>query len=177
MTQAVKVDHLVVAQVLGVAGISRGDPEFQEIVIFLKLRYLHDQRLARIKGLSDSSFHAKIMNVLVTDLQAYLASAFELSAEEDAIVVKQMHGKYHFLAKATPEEHAAAENLIKELSDFDQQAMVLFRDGLSQPEIAEALGMRIQDVAAVSKKVKAIYQQVGQSNDLSAVNQKRSEAQ
>jgi DNA-binding NarL/FixJ family response regulator len=160
MKRVVKVDHLAIAQVLGEAGISRGDPDFREIVIFLELRYLHYHRLAQIKGLSDSSFHAKIMNVLVTDLQAYLASAFQLSADEDATIIKRMHGKYHFLAQATPEEHAAAARLIKELSEFDQQVMVLLRDGLSQPEIAEALGIRVSDVTEASKRVKAIYQQV-----------------
>lgn len=160
MKHVVKVDHLVIAQVLGVAGVSRGDPDFRKIVMFLELRYLHYHRLAQIKGLSDSNFHAKIMNVLVTDLQAHLASAFQLSSDEDATVVKQMHGKYHFLAKATSEEHAAAEQLIRELSDFDQQIMALLRDGLSQPEIAAALGIRVSDVTEVSKRVKAIYQQV-----------------
>lgn len=160
MKQAVKVDHLVIAQVLGVAGISRGDPDFREIVLFLELRYLHYHRLAQIKGLSDSNFYAKIMNVLVADLQAHLASAFQLSADEDASIVKQMHGKYHFLAQATPEEHVAAEQLIKELSEFEQQILTLFRDGLSQPEIAEALRFRVRDVAEVSKKVKVIYQQL-----------------
>lgn len=160
MKHTVKVDHLVIAQVLGVVGISRGDPDFREIVIFLELRYLDYQRRAQIKGLSTIAFNDKILPVLVRDLQAHLASAFELSAEEDATIVKQMHGKYHFLAQATAEEHAAAEKLVKELSDFDQQVMVLFRDGLSQPEIAEALGIRVRDVAAVSKRVKAIYQQL-----------------
>lgn len=106
------------------------------------------------------AFNERILNVLVSDLQAHLASAFDLTSEEDATIVKQMHGKYHFLAQATPEEHAAAGQLIKELSGFDQQVMVLFRDGLSQGEIAEALGMRVRDVAAVSKQVKTIYRQV-----------------
>jgi DNA-binding NarL/FixJ family response regulator len=160
MKHTVKVDHLVIAQVLGVVGISRGDPDFREIVIFLELRYLDYHRRAQIKGLSTTAFNDKILPVLVRDLQVYLTSAFELSAEEDASVIKQMHGKYHFLAQATPEEHAAAEQLIKELSNFDQQVMALLRDGLSQPEIAGALGIRVSDVAEVSKRVKAIYSQV-----------------
>jgi DNA-directed RNA polymerase specialized sigma subunit len=54
----------------------------------------------------------------------------------------------------------AAEKLIKELSDFDQQVMVLLRDGLSQPEIAEAIGIRVSDVSDVSKRVKEIYHQL-----------------
>lgn len=160
MKHTVKVDHLVIAQVLGVVGISRGDPDFREIVVFLELRYLDYQRRAQIKGLSTTAFNDKILPVLVRDLQAHLASAFELSAAEDATVVKQMHGKYHFLAQATPEEHVAAGKLIKELSVFDQQVMVLFRDGVSQPEIAEALGIRVSDVARVSKKAKTIYQKL-----------------
>lgn len=160
MKHTVKVDHLVIAQVLGVTGISRGDPDFREIVIFLELRYLDYQRRAQIKELSTTAFNDKILAVLVRDLQTHLASAFELSEDEDANIVKQMHGKYHFLAQATPEEQVVAEKLIKELSDFDQQVMVLFRDGLSQPEIAEALGIRVSDVAEVSKRVKAIYHQV-----------------
>ncbi|WP_054715563.1 hypothetical protein [Lacticaseibacillus manihotivorans] len=69
------------------------------------------------------------------------------------------------MAQATPEEHEAAEQLIKELSVFDQQVMELFRDGLGQTEIAEALGMRVRDVAAVSTRVKAIYRQVRSVRD------------
>lgn len=160
MKHTVKVDHLVIAQALGVLGISRGDPDFREIVIFLELRYLDYQRRAQIKGLSTITFNEKILTVLVRDLQGHVASAFELSADEEANIVKQMHGKYHFLAQATSEEHSTAEQLIKELSDFDQQVMVLFRDGLSQPEIAEALRIRVSEVAAVSKRVKTIYKQV-----------------
>lgn len=160
MKHTVNVDHLVIAQVLGVAGISRGDPDFREIVMFLELRYLDYQRRAQIKGLSNTTFIDKILPVLVLDLQAHLATKFELTPQQDVTAVKQMHGKYHFLAQATPEEHAAAKKLIKELSDFDQQIMVLFRDGFRQPEIAEALGIRARDVAEVSKRVKAIYSQV-----------------
>lgn len=165
MKHTVKVDHLVIAQVLGVVGISRDDPDFREIVVFLELRYLDYQRRAQIKGLSTTAFNDKILPVLVRDLQAHLASAFELSAAEDATVVKQMQGKYHFLEQATPEEHEVAGKLIRELSVFDQQVMVLFRDGLSQNEIAEALGMRVRDVAAVSTRVKAIYRQVKSVGD------------
>lgn len=160
MKPVIKVDYLVIAQVLGVVGINRGDPDFRENVVFLELRYLHYQRLAQIKGLTVIAFNERILNVLVADIQAHLASAFELTSAEDATLIKQMHGKYHFLAQATPEEHEVAGQLIKELSIFDQQVMVLFRDGLSQNEIADALGMRVRDVAAVSKEVKAIYRQV-----------------
>lgn len=159
MKHTVNVDHLVIAQVLGVVGISRGDPDFREIVVFLELRYLDYQRRAQIKELSTTAFNDKILSVLVRDLQVHLASAFELSPAEDVIVVKQMHGKYHFLAQATPGEHVVAEQLIKELSDFDQQVMMLLRDGVSQAEIAGALGIRVSDVAEVIKRVKAIYSQ------------------
>lgn len=160
MKLVIKVDHLVIAQAIGVVGINRGDPDFREIVVFLELRYLHYQRLAQIKGLTVIAFNERILNVLVADLQARLASAFELTPEEDATLVKQMHGKYHFLAQATPEEHEAAGRLVKELSAFDQQVMGLFRDGLGQTEIAAALGIRVRDVAAVSTRVKAIYDQL-----------------
>lgn len=160
MKTVIKVDHLVIAQVLGVVGISRSNPDFRENVAFLELRYLHYQRLAQIKGLTVNVFNERILNVLVSDLQVHLASAFELTSEEDAMIVKQMHGKYHFLAQATPEEHEAAGRQIKELSTFDQQVMVLFRDGLSQNEIADALRVRVRDVAEVSKNVKAIYRKV-----------------
>jgi DNA-binding NarL/FixJ family response regulator len=165
MKPVIKVDHFVIAQALGVVGINRNNPDFRENVVFLTLRYLHYRRLAQIKGLTVIAFNERIQNVLVTDLQAHLALAFELTSEEDATLVKQMHGKYHFLAQATPEEHAAAGKLIKALSVFDQQVMGLFRDGLSQLEIAEALGMRVRDVAAVSTRVKAIYRQVRSVGD------------
>jgi DNA-directed RNA polymerase specialized sigma subunit len=160
MKPVIKVDHLVIAQVIGLVRLNRGEPDFRENVVFLELRYLHYQRLAKIKGLTVIAFNERIQNVLVSDLQAHLASAFELTSEEDATLIKQMHGKYHFLAQATLEEHNAAGKLIKALPDFDQQVMALFRDGLGQTEIAEALGMRVRDVAAVSTRVKAIYRQV-----------------
>ncbi|WP_243681082.1 hypothetical protein [Lacticaseibacillus manihotivorans] len=50
MKPVIKVDHLVIAQAIGVVGINRGDPDFRETVVFLELRYLHYQRLAQIKG-------------------------------------------------------------------------------------------------------------------------------
>jgi hypothetical protein len=70
MKYTVKVDHLVIAQVLGLAGISRGDPDFREIVIFLEMSYLDYQRRAQIKGLSTPAFNDKILLALVRDLQA-----------------------------------------------------------------------------------------------------------
>lgn len=41
MKPVIKVDYLVIAQVLGVVDINRGDPDFRENVVFLELRYLH----------------------------------------------------------------------------------------------------------------------------------------
>lgn len=160
MKTAIKIDHLVLAQVLGLVGIDRSDPDFGEIVVFLRLRYLHYQRIAVIKGMAQATFDHRIANALVSDLKEQLASTFALTEVEALSVDKQMHSHYHFMTHATPEENAAAKQLIEALPVFDQGVLTLFRDGLSQPQIAQVMNVPLSDVTAVGKEIKTIYSQV-----------------
>lgn len=160
MKSVVVVDERVIAEVLAAVGMYRGDPDFEEILTFLRLRYLHYQRIAMIKGMSLDAFNRKIENILVANVRVQLATAFDMEAIEATTVLKQVYGRYHFLAQATPAEHQAAEKLIQALPQFDQEVYTLFLDGLTQIEVVKAMGLRTAEVQAVSQKVKMIYKQV-----------------
>lgn len=160
MKAVVVVDERVIAEVLAAVGMYRGDPDFEEILMFLKLRYLHYQRIAMIKGMSLAAFNRKIENILVADVRVQLATAFDMKAVEAATVLKQVYGRYHCLGQATPAAHQAAEKLIQALPQFDQEVYTLFLDGLTQVEVAKAVGLRTAEVQAVSREFKMIYRQI-----------------
>ena len=163
MENAIEIDQWVVDRVLSRSDIVRHDPDYESFLTYLKLRYLHYQRIAAIKGLAAEQFEAIIVLALRTDLQQYRLDSFQLTAEEDATVVKQMQSKYHYLARATAEEHAAAARLVRQLPLVDQAVLGLFRDGLKQNEIAKASGIGLQELWRISRELKAIYLGMKQS--------------
>lgn len=70
----------------------------------------------------------------------------------------QMH--YRILVKATPEEHAAVNQMIRKLPQYDQEVLHLLRDGLTQAEIVKAMGMRYRGAEVFVSELKTIYEQI-----------------
>lgn len=160
MREAVKVDEVVINQVLEQFHVHWHDPDFEALLGYLKLRYLHYQRVAVVKQLSQIKFDRAIVPALISDMNRHLAERFQATVEEDAQAVKQMQNHYHFLAQATPEAHALADNRIKGLPQFDQEILHLLRDGSTQVEIAEAMGMKHYEMKRYTNELREIYQKV-----------------
>lgn len=93
-------------------------------------------------------------------MREYLTSKFVLTAEEDAIATRRMQMHYRFLIQATPEEHAAANQLIRKLPQYDQEVLHLLRDGLTQAEIVKAMGMRYRGAEVYVRELQTIYDQI-----------------
>lgn len=61
MKSEVKIDDEVVSQVLLEFSVHRNDVDFDELSAYLKLRYLHYQRVADIKEMSQVEFDRGIL--------------------------------------------------------------------------------------------------------------------
>ncbi|WP_407894951.1 hypothetical protein [Lacticaseibacillus sp. N501-2] len=85
MKSEVKIDDEVVSRVLLEFNVSRNDADFDELSAYLKLRYLHYQRVAVIKEMSQVEFDRGILVALKSDLGEYFTSKFALRTEEDAM--------------------------------------------------------------------------------------------
>lgn len=157
MVAKIEIDQWVIDRVVSMSAIARDDTDYEKYLTYLKLRYLHYRRIAAIKGLAEAQFDAIIVSALQADLQRYRLDIFRLTAEEDARVVKQMQGKYHYLAQASAEEHAAAQRLVQQLPLIDQEVLGLLRDGLGQNDIAKVSGLGIQELWRISGELKEIY--------------------
>lgn len=160
MKAEVKIDNEVVSQVLLEFNVHRNDVDFDKLSAYLKLRYLHYQRVVVIKEMSQVEFKRGILVALESDLREYFTSKFVLTAEEDAIATRRMQMHYRFLTKATPEEHAAANLMIHKLPQYDQEVLHLLRDGLTQAEIVKAIGMHYRGAEMYVRELKTIYDQI-----------------
>lgn len=160
MKAVVNVDKAVIDQALSHFNVQWHDPDFEGLLAYLKLRYLHYQRVAVGKDMSQVDFDRAIVPTLISDLNQHLAARFQTTAEEDEQAVKQMQHHYHFLAQATPEAHSLADQRIKALPQIDQEILHLLRDGLTQVEIADAMGMHHNEMRQFTDELREIYQEV-----------------
>jgi hypothetical protein len=160
MEAAIKVDEVVINQVLEQFQVHWHDPDFESFLAYLKLRYLHYQRVAVVKELSQIEFNRAIVPVLISDMNQYLAARFQTTEEEEVQAVKQMQYHYHFLVQATPEAHALADKKIKALPQFDQEILHLLRDGLMQMEISDAMEMKHYEMKQYTNELREIYEVV-----------------
>lgn len=161
MKAEVKVDDLVIIEVLAQFEVKWGDPDFEELFDYSRLRYLHYQHQGVINELTQPAFDRSITYALISDVGEYLIGKFDSSAEQKALALKQMGNHYHFMNGVTPEDQATADQLIHELSNHDQAMIQLLYDGLSQRDIAEATGINRYLMPTYSAKLKAIYKQLG----------------
>lgn len=157
METKIRVDEQVIKQVLAEFNVKWGDPDFDEVVEYLKLRYLHYQHTALIRGMRQAVFERAVPLALISDLGSYFIAEFDATDEEIAYVDKQMHIKYPFIAEATPEERAEAEKLIQNLPLYHQEVLNLLHDGLSQAEISQAMGMKDHGARRFAAELKQIY--------------------
>lgn len=160
METKVKVDESVIKQVLAEFDVKWGDPDLVEIDGYLKLRYLHYQRTAVIKEMPQAVFDRAVPLALFSDLGSYLIAQFDPTDAETAYADKQMRIKYRFLADTTTEEQAEMQKLIQELPPYHQKVLNLLHDGLTQTEIAEAMGMKDHGARIYAAELKQIYLKV-----------------
>lgn len=159
MEVAVEIDEAVLKRVLEQFDIHWDDPNFAEVLEYLKLRYLHYRQVAVIRDMPQNVFDQAIAIALISDLGEYLIKQFELTVEEDELADLEMQKHYRFMGQVTAEERAEAENSLGKLPQRDQAILELLHDGMSQMEIAEAMGMKRSQVRLVSRMLKTIYSQ------------------
>lgn len=160
-SKAQPIDRKIVHAALAEAQVQPVDTDFDELVAYAGARYWHYLKVATINELSEEVFNRAVQLRLVEELKAYRMRVLKLTDEQDTALVKKMHEKYHFLAQATPEQHAAAKPMIEALSEFDQAVLILLKDGIKQEEIRTNLHVTPTQMIGTVAELRGIYQAVG----------------
>ncbi|WP_125711237.1 sigma-70 family RNA polymerase sigma factor [Lacticaseibacillus porcinae] len=160
MKPEVKVDDQVIIEVLAQFEVKWGDPDFDELLLYARLRYLHYQHQAASNGLSPTEFERSVQFALLSDVWEYLIVKLGTTVEQQASQTTEMGKHYRFVKATTLEEQSFVDQLVQGLPKRDQAMIGLFRDGLSQREIAAVLGMGRSAVMEYATELKQIYARV-----------------